>query len=92
MIAMKIVGLSMVATMAQAQQAHTLVGDFIGITIFGERVNDQHIQRMDNLRSFSYVILTLIVRSSFIHPVHRRISVRGSKSLVLCSSSLSPLC
>jgi hypothetical protein len=77
-----IVGLSMVATMAQAQQAHIvswgiLLASTILFLVSVSNSNTYNIWIIFGL--FSYVILTLIVRSLFIHPVHRRISVRGSK-------------
>jgi hypothetical protein len=81
MIAM-IVGLSMLATMAQAQQAHVVSwGILLAFTILFlvsvTTTSTFNIWILFGL--FSYVILTLIVRSFFIHPVHRRISARGSK-------------
>jgi hypothetical protein len=81
MIAM-IVGLSMVATMAQAQQAHIvswgiLLAASILFLVSVSNSNTYNIWIIFGL--LSYVILTLIVRSLFIHPVHRRISERGSK-------------
>jgi hypothetical protein len=77
-----IVGLSMVATMAQAQQAHIvswgiLLASTILFLVSVSNTNTYNIWIIFGL--FSYVSLTLIVRSLFIHPVHRRISVRGSK-------------
>jgi hypothetical protein len=77
-----IVGLSMVATMAQAQQAHIvswgiLLASTILFLVSVSNTNTYNIWIIFGL--FSYVILTLIVRSLFIHPVHRRISVRGSQ-------------
>jgi hypothetical protein len=77
-----IVGLSMLATMAQAQQAHIVSwGILLSFTIlFLVSVSTTSTYNVWILFGlFSYVILTLIVRSLFIHPVHRRISVRGSK-------------
>jgi hypothetical protein len=77
-----IVGLSMVATMAQAQQAHIVSwGILLAFTIlFLVSVSTTSIYNIWILFGlFSYVILTLIVRSLFIHPVHRRISLRGSR-------------
>jgi hypothetical protein len=77
-----IVGLSMLATMAQAQQAHVVSwGILLAFTIlFLVSVSTTSTYNVWILFGlFSYVILTLIVRSLFIHPEHRRISVRGSK-------------
>jgi hypothetical protein len=81
MIAM-IVGLSMLATMAQAQQAHVvswgiLLASTILFLVSVSKTNTYNIWIIFGL--LTYVILTLIVRSLFIHPVHRRISVRGSR-------------
>jgi uncharacterized membrane protein len=77
-----IVGLSMVATMAQAQQAHIvswgiLLAFTISFLVSVSTTSTYNIWILFGL--FSYVILTLIVRSLFIHPVHRRISTRGSR-------------
>jgi hypothetical protein len=77
-----IVGLSMVATMAQAQQAHIvswgiLLASTILFLVSVSNSNTYNIWIIFGL--LSYVILTLIVRSLFIHPVHRRISERGSR-------------
>jgi hypothetical protein len=77
-----LVGLSMLATMAQAQQAHIVSwGILLAFTIlFLVSVSTTSTYNVWILFGlFSYAILTLIVRSLFIHPVHRRISVRGSK-------------
>jgi hypothetical protein len=77
-----IVGLSMLATMAQAQQAHIvswgiLLAFAILFLVSVFKTSTYNIWILFGL--FSYVILTLIVRSLFIHPVHRRISARGSR-------------
>jgi hypothetical protein len=76
-----IVGLSMVVTLAQAQQAHIVSwGGLLAFTILFlvsvSATSTYNIWIIFGL--FSYGILTLIVRSLFIHPVHRRISVHGS--------------
>jgi hypothetical protein len=76
-----IVGLSMLATMAQAQQAHVvswgiLLAFAILFLVSVLTTSTYNIWILFGL--LSYLILTLIVRSLFIHPVHRRISARGS--------------
>jgi hypothetical protein len=80
--ATRIQHLSMLATMAQAQQAHIVSwGILLAFTIiFLVSVSTTSTYNVWILFGlFSYVILTLVVRSLFIHPVHRRISVRGSR-------------
>jgi hypothetical protein len=90
-MAAMIVGLSMLTTMAQAQQAHIVSwGIVLAFTIlFVVSVSTTSVFNIWVLFGlFSYVILTLIVRALFIHPVHRRISARGSKYIgylfILC--------
>jgi hypothetical protein len=87
MIAM-IVGLSMLAT-GTGQQAHISSGILLSTILFCERVNDQHIQRVDTLRPF------LLRDSHFDCPVtihspgasthfRSRIKIIGSVHLLLC--------
>ena len=79
-----LVGLAMVTTMAQASQIH-LFSWGIGMALFCLFVVSVSTTDIFNVWTvfwwFSYIIMILIVRFLFIHPVHRRISPRGCKIL-----------
>lgn len=86
-----VLGLSLVTSMAQALQSHIL-GWGIGLALFVLFILSVSTTSQYNLWTlfflFLYVVLVLIVRSLFIHPLHRVISKRGSKYiawlLMLC--------
>lgn len=77
-----LVGLSLLTTMVQAQQFHAaswLIG-FSFVILFLVSVSTTSIFNVWIVFSlFSYVIMILLVRAAFIHPIHRRISERGSQ-------------
>ena len=77
-----LLGLSMVATMAQACQIH-LFSWGMGVAfliLFLVSVSTTSIFNVWIVFWwFTYIIMTMIVRFLFVHPVHRRISKRGSK-------------
>jgi len=90
MIAM-VLGLSLLTAMSQALQCHIMSWG-IGLTLFILFIVSISTTSQFNLWTvfflFLYIILVLIVRALFIHPVHRVISKRGSKYiawlLILC--------
>lgn len=91
-MASMILGLAMVTTMAQALQYHIVswtVG-FVFSLLFIVSVSTTKIFNVWTIFwLFTYIIFNLIVRALFIHPVHRRISKRGSyyiaAGMILCS-------
>lgn len=86
-----VLGLSLLTAMSQALECH-IVNWGVGFTLFVLFIVSVSTTSQFNLWTifflFLYVILVLIVRSLFIHPVHRVISSRGSKLiawlLILC--------
>uniref|UniRef100_A0A7S3DS59 Uncharacterized protein n=1 Tax=Entomoneis paludosa TaxID=265537 RepID=A0A7S3DS59_9STRA len=77
-----LLGLGLLTTTAQALQFH-LVSWGIGLFLFVLFIISVSTSSVFNLWIvfwlFSYVIMTLIVRFAFVHPVPRRISLRGEK-------------
>jgi hypothetical protein len=75
-------GLSLLTAMLQALQCH-LVSWGVGLGLFALFITALATAPRYNVWTiflfFLYVVLVLIVRSLFIHPVHRAISSRGSK-------------
>jgi hypothetical protein len=86
-MAAMMLGLAMLATMSQAMQYH-IVSWGIGVVFFVVFITSLSTTSNFNVWVvfwwFTYVILVLIVRALFIHPVHRRISPRGSKYIAIC--------
>jgi membrane protein implicated in regulation of membrane protease activity len=87
-----LVGMAMLTTMLQAQQAHLVswgVGAALVILLVVSLATSSIFNIWIIFWLFTYVILTLIVRAMFVHPVHRRISNRGSQYIgslfILCS-------
>jgi hypothetical protein len=85
-------GLALTAVMSQALQFH--FGSWmIFLALFLLFISSVFTSGLFNLWTFffmfTYVIFILIIRSLFIHPVHRRISQRGCKIIagncILCS-------
>ena len=75
-------GLSLLTAMSQALQCH-VVSWGVGLGLFALFITALATAPRYNVWTvfffFLYVVLVLIVRSLFIHPVHRAISERGSK-------------
>jgi hypothetical protein len=80
-------GLAMLTTMSQAMQYH-IVSWGIGLTFVILLIVSISTTNIFNMWIifwlFTYVFFVLITRALFIHPVHRRISSRGSKYIAIC--------
>lgn len=80
-------GLAMVVTMAQAMQYH-IASWGCGFALFLTFIVSLSTTSIFNVWMvfwlFTYIIYVLIVRSLFIHPIHRRISDRGSRYISIC--------
>jgi hypothetical protein len=77
-----ILGISLLTAMSQALKCH-FVSWSVGLAFFALFITSLARSQEYNIWTlfffFLYVVLVLIVRSLFIHPVHRAISSRGSK-------------
>jgi len=82
-----VLGLALVTTMTQAMQYHVVTWG-IGVVFFGIFLASLLSTSIFNVWAvfwlFTYIIYVLIVRALFIHPIHRRISPRGSKAIAAC--------
>ena len=82
-----LLGLALVATMAQASQFH-LASWGIGLALFILFVISLSTTSIFNVWVvfwlFTYAIMVLMIRAIFIHPVARHISTRGSKIIAAC--------
>jgi hypothetical protein len=83
-MAAMVLGLSLLTTMSQALQCY-LISWGVGVAFLVIFIVSLMGSQMFNLWAFFllllYVVLVLTVRSFFIHPVRRRISVRGSNCI-----------
>jgi hypothetical protein len=86
-MAAMMMGLALVTTMAQAMQYH-IASWGVGAIFFIVFICSVSTTSIFNVWIvfwlFTYIIYVLIIRSLFLHPVHRRISPRGSKCIALC--------
>lgn len=82
-MAVQLLGLAILAVLTQALQFHAAswtVGGILGLTFaVSVTLTDGLFNLWIFFFLFTYVIIVLIVRFLFIHPIHRRISQRGTR-------------
>jgi hypothetical protein len=82
-----VLGLAMLTTMSLAMQNHFAtwgIGLVFVLLLIASLATTNIFNVWIVFWLFSYIILILIIRALFIHPVHRRISARGSTCIAIC--------
>jgi hypothetical protein len=82
-----ILGFSMLTTLSLANQCHIIswgIGVVFLLLLFSSIFGSKTFNTWITFWLFLYILLVLVIRALFIHPIHRKISARGNWCVCCC--------